>query len=192
MGFFYLFPTLNQPAGHIEIICGCMFSGKTEELISRINLAISDGDSVAVFKPKLDIRYDLEEIVSHNNTRFSAKALDLSNDILKMSEDADVIAIDEAQFFDSEIVLVANTLANLGKRVIIAGLDMDFRGNPFGSMPQLLAVAEHVTKLKAKCAISGEDASFSFRLNKENETVVLGAAEKYQPRNRKYFFATNT
>lgn len=181
-----------NPSGHIEIICGCMFSGKTEELISRIQLAKNEGKTVAVFKPKIDSRYASEQIVSHNKNSFGAISVDFAIEILDFANEENVIAIDEAQFFDQEIVSVANTLANLGKRVIIAGLDMDFKGNPFGSMPQLLAIAEKITKLKAKCAISGEEAHYSFRLNNENDTVVLGASEKYQPRSRKHFFDSNT
>lgn len=177
-----------NPVGHIEIICGCMFSGKTEELIARINLAKKEGKSVTVYKPLCDTRYDFESIVSHDNTHFPAVPVDFAIEILDFSNDEDIIAIDEAQFFDEDIVMVANTLANLGKRVIIAGLDMDFKGEPFGYMPQLLAVAEQVTKLKAKCAISGADAHYSFRLVDETKTMMLGAGETYQPRSRTHFF----
>lgn len=177
-------------AGHIEIICGCMFSGKTEALIHCIKLAKIDTKKVGVFKPKIDTRFEHTQIVSHNNTRFEAISVGLALEIFSFHSQFDVFAIDEVQFFDSEIVSVSNKLANLGKRVILAGLDMDFRGNPFGYMPHLLAVAEKITKLKAKCAVSGNDAYYSYRLNNENDTVVLGASEKYQARSRLHFFDT--
>ncbi len=175
-------------SGLIEVICGCMFSGKTEELIRRLNRALIAKQKVEIFKPKIDTRYHTEKIVSHNDREIRSTPVNFANDILLLAGDCDVVGIDEAQFFDESIVEVCNTLANSGKRVIVAGLDMDYEGKPFGPMPNLLAVAEFVTKVHAICAQSGNLASFSFRLNSNNATVMLGEKDTYEARSRQSFF----
>jgi thymidine kinase len=173
--------------GWIEVICGCMFSGKTEELIRRLNRAIIAKQKVEIFKPVIDKRYDEEKIVSHNETTIRSTPVNFANDILLLAGDCDVVGIDEAQFFDEAIVDTCNTLANQGKRIIVAGLDMDFEGKPFGPMPNLLAVAEFVTKVHAICAQTGELASFSFRLTENDQQVMLGEKNEYEARSRKAF-----
>ena len=169
------------------MICGCMFSGKTEELIRRLNRSIIAKQKVEIFKPKIDTRYHEANVVSHNRTSIRSTAVDFASDILLMAGACDVVGIDEAQFFDNSIVEVCNKLANGGKRVIVAGLDMDFEGKPFGPMPYLLAVAEFVTKVHAICADSGELASFSYRLSDQEEKVVLGERQEYEARSRASF-----
>ncbi len=176
-----------QRSGWIEVVCGCMFSGKTEELIRRLNRAIIAKQKVEIFKPVIDKRYHHEQIVSHNENSIRSTPVNFANDILLLARDCDVVGIDEAQFFDNAIVEVCNTLANSGKRVIIAGLDMDYEGKPFGPMPYLLAIAEFVTKVHAICAQSGELASFSYRLIQNDEQVLLGEKNEYEARNRKAF-----
>jgi len=177
----------KERAGWIEVICGCMFSGKTEELIRRLNRAIIGKQKVEIFKPVIDRRYHDVKIVSHNETAIRSTPVNFANDILLLAGDSDVVGIDEAQFFDDAIVDTANTLANQGKRVIVAGLDMDFEGKPFGPMPNLLAVAEFVTKVHAICAQTGELASFSFRLSEHDQQVMLGELGQYEARSRKAF-----
>lgn len=178
----------NIQAGWIEVISGCMFSGKTEELIRRLNRAIIAKQHVEIFKPAVDTRYHTEEVVSHNQNRIASTVVEKAEDILEKAGSCKVVGIDEAQFFDNSIVDVCNTLANQGKRVIVAGLDMDFEGKPFGAMPFLMAVAEYVTKVHAICAVSGTPASFSFRLGDEKEKMMLGAKEQYEARNRLHFY----
>ncbi|MDF9801074.1 thymidine kinase [Catalinimonas alkaloidigena] len=178
----------NIQAGWIEVICGCMFSGKTEELIRRLNRAIIAKQHVEIFKPSLDTRYHTEEVVSHNQNRIASTVVDKAEDILDKADSCKVVGIDEAQFFDEGIVEVCNTLANQGKRVIVAGLDMDYEGKPFGPMPYLMAVAEYVTKVHAICAVSGAPASFSFRLGSAKEKMMLGAKEQYEARSRLHFY----
>jgi len=175
-------------AGWIEVICGCMFSGKTEELIRRLNRAIIAKQKVEIFKPVTDKRYHHTEIVSHNETMIRSTPINFASDILLLAGDCDVVGIDEAQFFDEALIEVCNTLANSGKRVIVAGLDMDYEGKPFGPMPNLLAVAEFVTKVHAICAQTGELASFSFRLIDNDKQVMLGERGEYEARSRKAFF----
>jgi thymidine kinase len=175
-------------AGWIEVISGCMFSGKTEELIRRLNRAIIARQKVEIFKPVIDRRYHHENIVSHNDNAIRSTPVNFASDILLLAGNCDVVGIDEAQFFDDAIVEVCNTLANNGKRVIVAGLDMDFEGKPFGPMPNLLAVAEFVTKVHAICARSGELASFSYRLSENDQQVMLGEKSEYEARSRKAFF----
>lgn len=179
----------NQPekSGWIEVVCGCMFSGKTEELIRRLNRALIAKQKVEIFKPAIDKRYHDEKIVSHADREIRSTPVNFASDILLLAGDCEVVGIDEAQFFDDAIVEVCNQLANSGKRVIVAGLDMDYEGKPFGPMPQLLAVAEFVTKVHAICAQTGELASFSFRLNESNAQVVLGEKDKYEARSRSAF-----
>ncbi|HRJ31508.1 MAG TPA: thymidine kinase [Cyclobacteriaceae bacterium] len=174
-------------AGWIEVICGCMFSGKTEELIRRLNRALIAKQKVEIFKPVTDTRYHEHNIVSHNENAIRSTPVNFASDILLLAGDCDVVGIDEAQFFDDAIVDVCNTLANGGKRVIVAGLDMDFEGKPFGPMPQLLAIAEFVTKVHAICARTGELASFSYRLTQSNEQVMLGEKAEYEARSRRSF-----
>jgi thymidine kinase len=177
----------SSSIGWIEVITGCMFSGKTEELIRRLNRAIIANQKVEIFKPKVDTRYHHAHIVSHNESSIRSTPVDFANDILLLSGDCDVVGIDEAQFFDHDIVAVCNTLANNGKRVILAGLDMDYEGKPFGPMPYLLAVAEFVTKVHAICAQTGQLASFSFRLKDDQRQVMLGEKSEYEARSRKAF-----
>lgn len=177
----------KERTGWIEVICGCMFSGKTEELIRRLNRAIIARQKVEIFKPATDKRYHHTEIVSHNENAIRSTPVDFASDLLLLAGDCDVVGIDEAQFFDDSIVEVANTLANAGKRVIIAGLDMDYEGKPFGPMPSLLAIAEFVTKVHAICAQTGELASFSFRLIKNDDQVMLGEKREYEARSRRAF-----
>ncbi len=173
--------------GWIEVVCGCMFSGKTEELIRRLNRALIAKQKVEIFKPKTDTRYHEENIVSHNENAIRSTPVNFASDILLLAGDCDVVGVDEAQFFDESIVEVCNTLSNSGKRVIVAGLDMDFEGKPFGPMPNLLAVAEFVTKVHAIDTRTGELASFSFRLSDNSEQVMLGERNQYEARSRKSF-----
>ncbi len=177
----------REKSGWIEVICGCMFSGKTEELIRRLNRALIAKQNVEIFKPAVDKRYHEEKIVSHNEREIRSTPVDFAGDILLLSGNCDVVGIDEAQFFDPAIIEVCNTLANQGKRVIVAGLDMDYEGKPFGPMPNLLAVAEFVTKVHAICAQTGELASFSFRLNENKAQVLLGEKDSYEARTRRAF-----
>jgi thymidine kinase len=173
--------------GHIEVICGSMFSGKTEELIRRLNRAFIARQKVEIFKPSIDKRYHDTDVVSHNDNAIRSTPVNFADDIILLAGDCDVVGIDEVQFFDNRIVYVANVLANSGKRVILAGLDMDFEGNPFEPMPQLLAIAEYVTKVHAICMKCGDLASYSYRLVGAKEKVVLGEKESYEARCRKCF-----
>lgn len=165
-----------------------MFSGKTEELIRRLKRARIANLRVEIFKPATDTRYHEENIVSHDANFIKSTPVDSSLKILLMANDVDVIGIDEAQFFDQEIVYVCQTLASQGVRVIAAGLDMDFQGAPFGPMPALMAVAEYVTKVHAICMVCGDHANFSYRTTTETSTILLGEKESYQPRCRKCFW----
>ena len=174
--------------GQIEVICGSMFSGKTEELIRRLNRARIAKQKVEIFKPSVDKRYDDNDVVSHNENSIRSTPVNFANDIFLLSGDCDVVGIDEVQFFDDQIVPVAQKLANQGKRVILAGLDMDFEGNPFDPMPQLMAIAEYVTKVNAICMKCGRLAAFSLRLSDTKEKVVLGEKESYEARCRKCFY----
>lgn len=179
--------TEEQRAGWIEVICGCMFSGKTEELIRRLNRALIAKQRVEIFKPVIDNRYHHEKIISHAYREIRSTPVNFASDILLLAGNCDVVGIDEAQFFDDAIVDVCNQLANSGKRVIVAGLDMDFEGRPFGPMPNLLAVAEFVTKVHAICMQTGELASFSYRLDNDSAKVLLGEKDKYEARSRRSF-----
>jgi len=174
--------------GHIEVICGSMFSGKTEELIRRLNRALIARQKVEIFKPTIDKRYHEFDVVSHNENAIRSTPVNFAEDIILLAGDCDVVGIDEVQFFDSRIVHVASVLANTGKRVILAGLDMDFEGRPFEPMPQLLAIAEYVTKVHAICMKCGDLASYSFRLTATKEKVLLGEKDSYEARCRKCFF----
>ncbi len=182
----------THPRGRIEIICGSMFSGKTEEMIRRLRRAVIARQQVQAFKPAIDSRYHVEKVTSHDGLHFQAQPVSQSKDILiAVDVETDVVAIDEVQFFDSDIIMVCETLADRGKRVICAGLDQDFRGLPFGPMPELLARAEDVGKLHAICVVCGEDASRTQRLIEGNPAafddpvVLVGAAEVYEARCRK-------
>lgn len=174
--------------GQIEVICGSMFSGKTEELIRRLNRAKIARQKVEIFKPSIDKRYSDSEVVSHNENTIRSTPVDFAGDILLLSGDCDVVGIDEVQFFDNEIVSVAQKLSRQGKRVILAGLDMDFEGNPFEPMPSLMAIAEFVTKVHAICMKCGDLAAFSLRLSDSKQKVMLGEKEAYEARCRKCFF----
>ena len=174
----------GQRSGWIEVVCGSMFSGKTEELIRRIKRAKIANQKVLIFKPQKDIRYGTDVVVSHDENKYDSIPVESSQDIFQHVGDANVIGIDEAQFFDSDLPAVCQKLAIRGSRVIIAGLDMDFRGMPFGPIPNLLAVAEYITKVHAICPHCGNLATHSYRLSSETETVVLGEKDKYEPRCR--------
>lgn len=173
--------------GSIEVICGSMFSGKTEELLRRLKRAEFAKLNISVFKPQIDTRYDNTKIVSHDSNSIISTPIKKAKDILSLVDDSDIVAIDEAQFFNNDLVGICNTLANNGKRVIIAGLDMDFLGKPFQVMPQLLAIAEYITKVHAICADCGSIANHSFRLTKSLELVKLGEQDEYKPLCRKCF-----
>jgi len=179
-----IFRRKNESGGSIEVICGSMFSGKTEELIRRINRARYAKLSVKIFKPKLDIRYDDNDVVSHNATAAASTPVNKSAEILLLAGHAQVVGIDEAQFFDNKLPDVCTILANKGIRVIIAGLDMDFKGRPFGPMPTLMAIAESVTKVHAVCVRCGNPALYSYRLVPSKEKVLLGEKDSYEPRCR--------
>jgi thymidine kinase len=170
-----------QRVGSIEVICGSMFSGKTEELIRRLRRAQFARQTVEIFKPSLDTRYAEESIVSHDQNEIPCSPVENSGNILLMSADIDVVGIDEAQFFDDGLPAVCNQLANQGVRVIVAGLDMDYRGKPFGPMPALCSIADDVTKVHAICVECGRLAMYSHRLVKNEKLVLLGEKEEYQP-----------
>ena len=178
---------VNGQFGWIEVICGSMFSGKTEELIRRLNRAKIAKQKIKVFKPSIDKRYDKEYIISHNQKHLSSSIISEASEILSLSNGYNVVGIDETQFFDLDIVKVCNDLANNGIRVILAGLDMDYQGNPFGPMPALMATAEYVTKVHAVCARSGNLANHSFRTSKNNSLIHIGEKESYEPLSRVEF-----
>lgn len=181
----FLEPSFHtQRRGWIEVICGSMFSGKTEELIRRLKRVKIAGQSVEIFKPAKDTRYSVDEVVSHDARAILSRPVRQSSEILEVADHIEVIGIDEAQFFDMELVSVCEQLALRGHRVIVAGLDMDFRGRPFGPMPDLLAVAEYVTKLHAICNHCGNLATHTYRLTSDAETVVLGEKDIYEARCR--------
>lgn len=173
--------------GSVEVITGSMFSGKTEELLRRLRRARFAGLRVEIFKPSLDKRYSETRIVSHDDKSIVSTPVDHASAILLLSENVNVVGIDEAQFFDNSIVDVCNRLADNGIRVIVAGLDMDFMGKPFGPVPALLAVAEFVTKVQAICMRCGNLATYSFRKSAEDQVVVLGEKDKYEPLCRKCY-----
>jgi thymidine kinase len=178
---------LKQHMGWIEVICGSMFSGKTEELIRRVKRAIIARQRVTIFKPKIDKRYSDTEIVSHDLQKIPARLINSPDELIELALEAQVVGIDEAQFFDNSLLKVCQTLANMGKRVIVAGLDQDFRGEPFEPIPQLLAVAEYITKTHAICAVCGNPANYTYRKTEEKAKVMVGAAETYEARCRNCF-----
>lgn len=174
----------GQRSGWIEVICGSMFSGKTEELIRRLKRAKYANQKVEIFKPRIDTRYDERKVVSHDDNFLLSTPIKHSSEILNISDDVPVVGVDEAQFFDMELTENLQKLALRGKRIIVAGLDMDFKGIPFGPIPHLLAVAEYITKVHAICSHCGNLATHSYRLSEDDETVVLGEKDKYEPRCR--------
>ena len=174
-------------AGWIEVICGSMFSGKTEELLRRIRRAQIDKMHTIVFKSRVDSRFDKNRIVSHNKLTMKCTIITKASDIFSLSKKADVIAIDEAQFFDDSLIDVSKKLADIGKRIIIAGLDKDYLGKPFGPMPKIMCEADYLDKLLAICIICGDPASYSHRKHSENGQVVIGAKDKYEARCRSCF-----
>jgi len=178
----------QQDSGWIEVITGSMFSGKTEELIRRLKRAQFAKQNIEIFKPVLDVRYDEESVVSHDANHIRSTPVPAAANIRLLADQCDVVGIDEAQFFDYEIVNVCNDLANKGKRVIVAGLDMDFKGNPFGPMPALMATAEYVTKVHAVCTRTGNLANFSYRKSNEDQIVMLGETQEYEPLSRSAFY----
>ncbi|WP_069659293.1 thymidine kinase [Arcticibacter eurypsychrophilus] len=181
------FRSRNDRCGSIEVICGSMFSGKTEELIRRLRRAKIAKLNVEIFKPKTEIRYHESDVVSHDFTSIPSTPIDNSSSILLFGSNTEVVGIDEAQFFDDGLPEVCVILANKGIRVIVAGLDMDFQGKPFGPMPALMAIAEDVTKVHAICAQCGAPATYSYRTVANDETFFLGEKESYEPRCRACF-----
>jgi thymidine kinase len=177
----------DSKKGWIEVITGSMFSGKTEELLRRLKRARIANQKVEIFKPVIDVRYSEEEVVSHDNNAIHSTPVDSSGNILLLTGNVDVVGIDEAQFFDNNLPEVCAQLAGQGIRVIVAGLDMDFKGNPFGPIPKLLAIAEYVTKVHAICMRCGDLANFSHRLNDEEKTIMLGEKLEYEPLCRSCF-----
>jgi thymidine kinase len=176
-----MFLEIAKKAGSIEVICGSMFSGKTEELIRRMKRAQFAKQKVEIYKPCIDVRYSEDEVVSHDSHSIPSTPIDSPASMLLLSSDVEVVGIDEAQFFDDTLVDVVQTLANRGIRVIIAGLDTDFMGKPFGPMPALMAVAEDIQKVHAICVKCGSPANHSHRLSKSSELVVLGETDIYEP-----------
>ncbi|MFT6370893.1 MAG: thymidine kinase [Maribacter sp.] len=186
----FLENTVNhkEQFGWIEVIAGSMFSGKTEELIRRLKRAQFAKLKTEIFKPMVDTRYNDEMVVSHDDNEIRSTPVPAAANIRILADTCDVIGIDEAQFFDDEIVTVCNDLANKGIRVIVAGLDMDFKGNPFGPMPALMATAEYVTKVHAICTRTGNLANYSFRKSSNDKLVMLGETEEYEPLSRGAFY----
>lgn len=186
----FLENTVNakEQFGWIEVVCGSMFSGKTEELIRRLKRAQFAKQSVKIFKPEIDVRYDENMVVSHDANEIQSTPVSAAANILALADGCNVVGIDEAQFFDNEIVGVCNDLANKGIRVIIAGLDMDFKGNPFGPMPNLMAIAEYVTKVHAVCTRTGNLAHYSYRKNQNEDLVLLGETNAYEPLSRAAYY----
>ena len=182
----------KEQLGWIEVISGSMFSGKTEELLRRLKRARFANQHVLIFKPQTDVRYSDKKVVSHDANEIMSTPVENATDILSKVNDADVVAIDEAQFFDDDIIAVCNQLANNGIRVIVAGLDMDFKGKPFGPMPHLMAIAEFVTKVHAICTKTGNLAHFSHRTSENDDLVLLGERTEYEPLSRAAFNKLNS
>jgi thymidine kinase len=182
-----MIPIVHRNTGWIEVICGSMFSGKSEELIRRLRRAMIARQKVAIFKPKIDNRFSEDHIVSHSELKIPSTNVESPWDILEESLEAQVVGIDEAQFFDQDLVLVCQKLANMGKRVIVAGLDQDYRGEPFDPIPQLLAIAEYIDKTHAICVVCGNPANHTQRKTADKERVVVGASDVYEARCRNCF-----
>ena len=180
--------TGNIRRGWIEVVCGSMFSGKTEELIRRLKRAQIANRKVEIFKPSIDTRYDAVNVVSHNANSIRSTPITHSENILLLADGVEVVGIDEAQFLDSELPRVCEQLAQKGIRVIIAGLDMDFEGKPFGTIPQLLAIADYITKVHAICVKCGDIAHFSYRTSKDKSRILLGELDSYEPRCRTCYY----
>ena len=178
----------KEQFGWIEVICGSMFSGKTEELIRRLKRSQFANQKIEIFKPSIDLRYEDEMIISHDQNQIQSTSVPAAANISILADGCDVVGIDEAQFFDNEIIQVCNHLANSGIRVIVAGLDMDYQGNPFGPMPGLMATAEYVTKVHAVCTRTGNLANYSFRKSANDSVVFLGETQEYEPLSRAAFF----
>lgn len=182
----------NADGGRIEVICGSMFSGKTEELIRRLRRAKFARQSVEIFKPAVDVRYSAVDVVSHDDNSIPSTPVESAQNILLLASNVQVVGIDEAQFFDNGLIDVCNQLANSGVRVIVAGLDMDYQGNPFGPMPKLMAIADDVLKVHAVCVRCGALAQFSHRLAKTDKLVLLGETDSYEPLCRRCFLKVKT
>jgi len=182
---------VQRHTGWIEVICGSMFSGKTEELIRRVRRAQIARQKVELFKPQIDTRYSKDEIVSHDDQKLPSRVIKDANEIISLSLEVQVVAIDEAQFYKKNIVKVCKTLANMGKRVIIAGLDTDYRGDPFSPIPDLLAIAEYITKTHAICVVCGNPANFTQRTSQSRDQVVIGTSDIYEARCRNCYEPPN-
>ncbi len=178
----------KEKKGWIEVVCGSMFSGKTEELIRRLKRAQIANKRVEIFKPGIDTRYDAVNVVSHDSNSIRSTPVTHSENILLMAEGIEVVGVDEAQFLDTELPRVCEQLAQKGTRVIVAGLDMDFEGNPFGPMPQLLSVADYITKVHAICMQCGDIAHFSYRKSADKGKILLGEKDSYEPRCRTCYY----
>jgi thymidine kinase len=181
----------TRKRGRIEVICGSMFSGKTEELIRRLRRAQFAQQRVEIFKPAIDVRYSEESVVSHDSNSIASTPIDSSSSILLFTSEIDVVGIDEAQFFDEGLIDVCNRLANDGIRVVVAGLDMDFKGNPFGPMPGLCAIADEVSKVHAICMKCGDLAQYSHRKVENDKQVLLGETQEYEPLCRNCYLAAS-
>lgn len=186
-----MYNVLTEKQGWIEVVCGSMYSGKSEELIRRLKRARIAKLKVEIFKPVVDTRYFKEYIVSHDQNKLEAHLIDDPKDILRLAKDADVIGIDEAQFLGEELVAIVNQLAIAGKRVVLAGLDMDYLGRPFHPMPELLSIAESITKLHAICSQCGNPALYSYRTSEEESLIAIGSADKYEARCRNHFILSS-
>lgn len=182
----------SRRQGWIEVISGSMFSGKTEELIRRLKRAKIARQKVEIFKPLIEVRYSVEEVVSHDDNAIHSTPVDSATNILLLANEVEVVGIDEAQFFDDGLVSVCNQLANSGVRVIVAGLDMDYRGIPFGPMPKLLSIAEYVTKVHAICVRCGTLANYTHRLSEDDKLIVLGETDIYEPLCRSCYYKANS
>ena len=182
---------IQRQTGWIEVICGSMFSGKTEELIRRVRRAHIARQKVELFKPAIDTRYSNNEIVSHDDQKLPSRVVKDANEMIPFSLEAQVVAIDEAQFYKKNLVKVCKTLANMGKRVIVAGLDTDYRGEPFSPIPDLLAIAEYITKTHAICVVCGNPANFTQRTTKSKDQVLIGTSDIYEARCRNCYEPPN-
>jgi thymidine kinase len=182
----------SRKQGWIEVITGSMFSGKTEELIRRLKRARFAKQKIEIFKPRIEVRYSVEEVVSHDENAIHSTPVDSASNILLLANEVEVVGIDEAQFFDDGLVSVCNQLANSGIRVIVAGLDMDYRGIPFGPMPKLLSIAEYVTKVHAICVRCGTLANHTHRLSEDDKLIVLGETDIYEPLCRGCYYKANS
>lgn len=182
---------IQRQTGWIEVICGSMFSGKTEELIRRVRRAHIARQKVELFKPAIDTRYSNNEIVSHDDQKLPSRVVKDANEMIPLSLEAQVVAIDEAQFYKKNLVKVCKTLANMGKRVIVAGLDTDYRGEPFSPIPDLLAIAEYITKTHAICVVCGNPANFTQRTTKSKDQVLIGTSDIYEARCRNCYEPPN-